>query len=132
MNKSPISFFIVIHPPKQEFVSGTAPIAHSSPMGIRHIETKMALLDGGGRGAEVAMDPSSEASGHAFPKWAADRTFRGDGLIDAIGPCASARCGAAICPNWGRSRHAKLESASPFLTRSATSLPNLLRCTRLL
>ena len=57
MNKSPISFFIVIHPPKQEFVSGTAPIAHSSPMGIRHIETKMALLDGGGRGAEVAMDP---------------------------------------------------------------------------
>ena len=36
--------------------------------------------------------------------WSANRTFRGDGLIDAIGPCASARGGAAICPESGEKR----------------------------
>ena len=68
---------------------------------------------------------------HAFPKWAANRKFRGDDLTDAIGSCAS----VAVVQQFGsyrrQSGHAVDIAESTRLTRSATSLPNLLRCTRL-
>jgi hypothetical protein len=54
MNKPSASFFIVVHPPKPPVPLA---LAHSSPMGIRHIESKMAPRTAGAEVLKYGNDP---------------------------------------------------------------------------
>jgi hypothetical protein len=52
---------------------------------VRHIESKMTLLDCGGQGSEARQWPDHEGEPPRISEVAPKRTFRGDGLTDAMG-----------------------------------------------